>query len=105
MTASARPFALDPDRLFPAETRTREIARALYETVAGLPILSPHGHTDPQWFADDAPFPDPARLFIAPDHYVHRMLYSQGVKPEDVGVPRVDVAVALPRLHRSVRFS
>ena len=90
MTASARPFALDPDRLFPAETRTREIARALYETVAGLPILSPHGHTDPQWFADDAPFPDPARLFIAPDHYVHRMLYSQGVKPEDVGVPRVD---------------
>jgi glucuronate isomerase len=90
MTASARPFALDPDRLFPAEPRAREIARALYETVARLPILSPHGHTDPQWFADDDAFPDPARLFIAPDHYVHRMLYSQGVRPEDVGVPRVD---------------
>ena len=90
MTASTRPFALDPDRLFPAETRTREMARALYETVARLPILSPHGHTDPQWFADDAAFSDPARLFIAPDHYVHRMLYSQGVRPEDVGVARVD---------------
>ena len=90
MTASARPFALDPDRLFPADPRTRDIARALYETVTRLPILSPHGHTDPQWFADDAPFPDPARLFIAPDHYVHRMLYSQGVRPEEVGVPRID---------------
>ena len=90
MTASARPFALDPDRLFPADPRTRDIARALYESVARLPILSPHGHTDPQWFADDDAFPDPARLFIAPDHYVHRMLYSQGVRPEDVGVPRVD---------------
>ncbi len=90
MTANARPFALDPDRLFPAETRTRDIARALYQSVAGLPILSPHGHCDPQWFADDAAFPDPAKLFIAPDHYVHRMLYSQGVRPEDLGVPRVD---------------
>ncbi len=90
MTSSARPFALDPDRLFPADPRTREIARALYESVAHLPILSPHGHTDPQWFADDEAFPDPARLFIAPDHYVHRMLYSQGVRPEDLGVARVD---------------
>jgi len=90
MTASARPFALDPDRLFPADPRTRDIARALYETVARLPILSPHGHCDPQWFADDEAFPDPAQLFIAPDHYVHRMLYSQGVRPEELGVPRVD---------------
>jgi glucuronate isomerase len=90
MTANARPFALDPDRLFPAETRTRDIARALYQSVGDLPILSPHGHCDPQWFADDAPFPDPAKLFIAPDHYVHRMLFSRGVRPEDVGVPRVD---------------
>jgi glucuronate isomerase len=90
MTPSARPFALDPDRLFPAEPRTRDIARALHQSVAPLPILSPHGHCDPQWFADDAPFPDPAQLFIVPDHYVHRMLYSQGVRPESVGVPRVD---------------
>ena len=90
MTANARPFALDPDRLFPAESRSRDIARALYQSVAGLPILSPHGHCDPQWFADDLPFPDPARLFIAPDHYVHRMLFSQGVAPESRGGPRVD---------------
>ena len=90
MTVQSAPFALHPDRLFPAERETREIARRLYDSVARLPILSPHGHTDPQWFADDAPFPDPAQLFIVPDHYVHRMLYSQGVRPEEVGVPRLD---------------
>ena len=62
---------------------TRDIARRLYATVADLPIVSPHGHTDPAWFAENPPFPDPARLFIVPDHYVHRMLYSQGIAPED----------------------
>ncbi len=85
-----RAFELHPDRLFPADPATRGIARELYRTVADLPIVSPHGHTDPQWFADDEPFPDPARLFIVPDHYVHRMLYSQGIAPETVGVPRLD---------------
>ncbi|MGO9417997.1 glucuronate isomerase [Roseiarcus sp.] len=90
MTVQAQPFALHPDRLFPADPATRDVARKLYASVAALPIVSPHGHTDPRWFAEDAPFPDPARLFIVPDHYVHRMLYSQGVRPEEVGVARVD---------------
>jgi len=90
MNASAAPFSLHPDRLFPADPFTRGIARDLHASVADLPILSPHGHTDPQWFADDLAFPDPARLFIVPDHYVHRMLYSQGIAPESVGVPRLD---------------
>ena len=88
--AAKRPFALHPDRLFPADPITRDIARRLYASVAKLPIVSPHGHTDPAWFADDAPFPDPARLFIVPDHYVHRMLHSQGIAPETLGVPRLD---------------
>jgi glucuronate isomerase len=88
--AAAKPFALHPDRLFPADPEIRPIARRLHAAVADLPIVSPHGHTDPAWFAENAPFPDPARLFIVPDHYVHRMLYSQGVPPEAVGVPRLD---------------
>jgi glucuronate isomerase len=83
-------FALHPDRLFPADSATRDIARRLYATVATLPIVSPHGHTDPAWFAENNPFPDPARLFIVPDHYVHRMLYSQGIAPHEMGVPRLD---------------
>jgi glucuronate isomerase len=82
--------ALHPDRLFPAEVATRDIARQLYATVAKLPIISPHGHTDPSWYADNLPFPDPAALFIKPDHYVHRMLYSQGVRLEDLGIRRLD---------------
>ena len=83
-------LALDPDRLFPADERTRSIARDLYAPIKDLPIVSPHGHTDPAWFAYDQPFANPADLLIVPDHYVFRMLYSQGVKLEDLGVPTID---------------
>lgn len=81
-----RPLALHPDRLFPSDTTTRNVARRLYESVAGLPIISPHGHTDPQWWAEDAPFGNAAELLIHPDHYVFRMLYSQGVPLEALGI-------------------
>lgn len=83
-------MALHPDRLFPADPGTRGIARRLYGTVAELPIISPHGHTEPAWYAEDRAFPDPAQLFVVPDHYVFRMLYSQGVPLEALGVPRRD---------------
>ncbi|MTJ83731.1 MAG: glucuronate isomerase [Telmatospirillum sp.] len=87
MTAS---LSLHPDRLFPADPAQRDAAREIYKSIAGLPIISPHGHTNPAWFADDEPFPDPASLFIVPDHYVFRMLYSQGIALEGLGVPRAD---------------
>jgi glucuronate isomerase len=85
-----QPLKLNPDRLFPAGTGTRNLARRLYSTVERLPIVSPHGHTDPRWFADDEPWTDASALFITPDHYVFRMLYSQGIALEDLGIPRVD---------------
>ncbi len=50
---------LDQDRLFPAEPTTRAIARKLYGTVCNLPIISPHGHTDARWYAENEPFPNP----------------------------------------------
>lgn len=81
---------LDEDRLFPVEGRARDLARALYDNVRDLPIISPHGHTDPRWYAEDEAFPDPAQLFVTPDHYVFRMLCSQGVELTDLGVPRAD---------------
>jgi glucuronate isomerase len=83
---------LHPDRLLPPEPAVRAIARRLYRNVQALPIISPHGHTDPNWYADNAPFPDPATLFVKPDHYIFRMLYSQGVRLEALGVPRRDGA-------------
>jgi glucuronate isomerase len=86
------PLNLHPDRLFPADPATRALARRLYATVEDLPIVSPHGHTDPQWFADDTPFANASALFITPDHYVFRMLYSQGIRLEDLGIPRRDGA-------------
>jgi glucuronate isomerase len=81
---------LHDDRLFASDPTERAIARRLYREVRDLPIISPHGHTDPQWFADDAPFSDPAALLIIPDHYLYRMLYSQGIALEELGVPRQD---------------
>lgn len=83
-------MGLHPDRLFSAEPRQRDIARRLYQGVKNLPILSPHGHTEPSWYALNEAFPDPATLFVKPDHYIFRMLYSQGVALETLGVPRAD---------------
>ena len=81
---------LNSDRLFPADPATRAIARRLFDSVEHLPILSPHGHTNPAWFAENKPFPNPSELFIEPDHYIFRMLYSQGVPLEALGVPTAD---------------
>ena len=80
------PISLHPDRLLPADPDTRAIAKRLYAEVAGLPIISPHGHTDPEWWATDAHFGNAAELLLHPDHYVFRMLYSQGVSLEALGV-------------------
>lgn len=90
--------SLHPDRLLPVDPDTRGIARRLYAEIAGLPIISPHGHTDPSWFAENKAFADPTTLLLAPDHYVFRMLYSQGVSLDEVGVPsRSGVADTDPR--------
>ena len=81
---------LRPDRLFAFDPSQREIARTLYQGVKDLPIISPHGHTDPAWFAEDRCFSDATRLLLIPDHYLFRMLYSQGIPLESLGVPRID---------------
>src|SRR5277367_3855750 len=81
---------LDENRLFPVEGAARAIAAKLYATVKDLPIISPHGHTDPQWFAENKAFPNPSALFIQPDHYIFRMLYSQGISMESLGIPQID---------------
>ena len=83
---------LHQDRLFPAEEQTRGIARRIYQEICSLPILSPHGHTQADWFADNRPFPDPVTLFVQPDHYIFRMLYSQGISLEELEIGRSEVA-------------
>ncbi len=97
---------LSPDRFFAPEPGQRRVARELYESIAGLPIVSPHGHVDPALLADEnATFGTPADLFIIPDHYVFRMLYSQGVPLESLGIPKRPDAPAGPALetdHRKI---
>ena len=96
----ARPLVFHDDRLFPADARTRSIARELYGAVKSLPIISPHGHTDPSWFATNDPFSDATDLLLAPDHYLYRMLYSQGIDLDllkvrsKAGVPATDAREA-----------
>jgi glucuronate isomerase len=89
---------LHPDRLLPTEPTVRSIARRLYDDVAGLPIISPHGHVDPAILADDEPFGDPANLLVVPDHYVTRLLHSHGIPLDALGVPPgAPVGTATPR--------
>jgi glucuronate isomerase len=83
-------LTLYEDRFFNSDPAIRKIARELYESVKDLPIVSPHGHVDPKLFAENQPFPDPTELILIPDHYVFRMLYSQGISLESLGIPTLD---------------
>lgn len=83
-------LTLHPDRLFPTDPDVRAISRRLYGEVARLPIISPHGHTDPRWWATDDNFGSATELLLHPDHYVFRMLYSQGVQLEALGIGNPD---------------
>ena len=98
---ASQKLELSEERLFVSTQPERAIAGRLYNHIRDLPIISPHGHTDPAWFALNQPFADAASLLVTPDHYILRMLYSQGVALEDLGVsggePNADEARAIWR--------
>jgi glucuronate isomerase len=79
-----------PDRLFSDNPATREIAKEIFSEIEKLPIISPHGHCDPSWFSENKRFPDPAQLLVVPDHYVFRMLVSQGISLAELGINSID---------------
>jgi len=86
METNSNQLILHPDRLLSTDTNVRSVARRLFKEVEYLPIVSPHGHTNPAWFANNKPFGNPSELFIIPDHYLLRMLYSQGISLEELGI-------------------
>ena len=86
MPGSESELTLHPDRLLPVEPGERAVARRLYDAVRDLPVSSPHGHVDPRLLLDDELFPDPAALFVTPDHYVTRLLHADGVELDALGV-------------------
>jgi glucuronate isomerase len=95
-------WVLNPNRNFDPDPTQRDIARELYASVEQLPIISPHGHVDARLFADpEATFGTPTELLIIPDHYIFRMLYSQGIPLEDLGIPRLD-GEPVERNHRVI---
>lgn len=79
-------LSLHPDRLLSTDTKVLDAARVLYQDIKDLPIISPHGHTDPSWFNENKNFENATDLLIKPDHYVFRMLYSQGISLETLGI-------------------
>ena len=90
MTRSLPALSLNEDRYFDPDPAIRRAARQIYEETSLLPLVCPHGHVDPRVLADNAPFPEPTALFVSPDHYILRMLYSRGITLEQLGVPTRD---------------
>ncbi|RPI68970.1 MAG: hypothetical protein EHM47_13895 [Ignavibacteriales bacterium] len=80
-------YTLNEDRFFDPNVEVRKYAREIYNHIKDMPIISPHGHVDPKLFADNKPFSNPTELFLIPDHYLFRMLYSQGISLESLGIP------------------
>lgn len=92
---------INENRYFDSNTIVRKIASELYSEVKDLPIYSPHGHVDPKIFSENKPFPNPTELFIIPDHYIFRMLYSQGYSLESLGIPTQD-GTSVEKDHRKI---
>lgn len=92
-----QPLALHPDRLFPAEPSTRAITRRLYDSVADLPIISPHSHVPSEWIAQDLAFTDPTSLLLTPDHYLLRLLHASGLDLATFGRGREPLSEAQSR--------
>ena len=90
MTTSLSRTALDADRFFDPDPTIRRVAREIYQETRQLPLICPHGHVDPRLLATNEPFPEPTALLVQPDHYILRMLYSRGIRLEQLGVPARD---------------
>jgi glucuronate isomerase len=102
-TSPPSTWTLHEDRALPADPGIRPIAREIYQSVKALPIVSMHGHVPVEWFADDTPFPDPAQLLVVPDHYLLRMIVSQGsYRLHDLGVATLDGSAALESDPRAI---
>ncbi|GLV59339.1 uronate isomerase [Dictyobacter sp. S3.2.2.5] len=90
------------DRYFASDPTQRQMARTLYAQVKDLPLICPHGHVDPRLLsAEHYNWGSPVDLLIIPDHYVFRMLYSQGIPLEALGIPRRDGG-ATEKDHRKI---
>jgi glucuronate isomerase len=92
---------LNKYRFFDTAEEVRDTAYELYLNVKDLPIVSPHGHVEAKLLADNEPFPDPTELIIIPDHYIYRMLYSQGISLEPLGIPTID-GTQVEKDHRKI---
>jgi len=90
------------NRYFSANPAQQRAASDLYASVRDLPLICPHGHVNPRLFADaDYQFGSPVDLLIIPDHYIFRMLYSQGLALEELGIAS-QTGAAVASDHRAI---
>ncbi len=95
-------WKLDSERLFDPNPSQRQLAGQLYSEVKDLALVCPHGHVSPDLLANPkAVFGSPTELFFIPDHYIFRMLYSQGISMESMGIPPQDGSSGQPD-HRQI---
>ena len=81
----------NPNRYFSSDPAQRALASQLYARAKDAPLVCPHGHVDPRLLASEPyTWGSPVDLLIIPDHYIFRLLYSQGIALEALGIPRVD---------------
>lgn len=79
------------DRFLSPHLPQHSISRDLYQSVKSLPLICPHGHVDPSILSDTRyQWGTPVDVLIIPDHYIFRMLYSQGIPLETLGIPSTE---------------
>ncbi|MEN9954281.1 MAG: hypothetical protein RL028_883 [Actinomycetota bacterium] len=82
--------SLDSNRLLVSAGTDSAIALELYGEIRDLPIISPHGHVDPNLFVRNEKFESPTDLFIYHDHYITRLLHADGVSMVELRKPQSD---------------
>lgn len=84
-------WAVSDTYLFGPSKTQKDLALELYQPVEKLGIIAPHGHVNPDLLADPmARFANPTELLVKYDHYLFRLLYSQGIPVEALGVGQTD---------------
>ena len=89
----AQPTYAPPRPLFqPDPRRARRRARAVRQVAAACRWSARTGTSIRGCWRTTRRFPIRPRCIVIPDHYIFRMLYSQGVPMEALGIPRATAA-------------
>ena len=81
------------DRHLTSNEKALPLAREIFAQMNKWPIISPHGHVAAELILENKQFSNPVELLIKPDHYLTRMLFSQGISYEKLDLPNKSAVV------------